>query len=204
MQPKPASPRPRTRLMPAQRMAQLLGCAVRVFARTGLASGVHAQVASAAEVAVSTVFVYFPTREALVEAVITEVDRYLVDLVATIASTQQSATDKLLAILHEFSVTVDTAPAYIKIWLNWSTDVDDVTWARYVDFQDRIIAAFGDIIVAGKATGEIAQDINPMLGAHLVMSAGHMIAQLKFRGRDQREVDDFVRELIRGAVLPKG
>ena len=204
MHPKPASPRPRTRLMPAQRRAQLLGCAVQVFARTGLASGVHAQVASAAEVAVSTVFVYFPTREALVEAVITEVDRYLVDLVATIVNTQKPATDKLLAILHEFSVTVDTAPAYIKIWLNWSTDVDDATWTRYVDFQDRIIAAFSDIIVAGKAAGEIAKDINPMLGAHLVMSAGHMIAQLKFRGRDQREVDDFVRELIRGAVLPKG
>lgn len=204
MPPKPTSPRPRTRLSPAQRTAQLLACAVRVFARTGLASGVHAQVASAAGVAVSTVFVYFPTRVALVQAVVTEVDRYLVDLVAGIAGTEKSATDKLLTILYEFSVTVDTAPDYIKIWLNWSTDVADATWAHYVDFQDRIIAAFGDIIVAGKAAGEIPKDVNPLLGAHLVMSAGHMIAQMKFRGRDQREVDEFLRELIRGAVLPKG
>lgn len=190
----------RTRLAPEQRTAQLLDSAIKVFARTGLASGVHAQVASEAEVAVSTVFIYFPTREALVDAVITEIDRYLVDLVANIAVTQQSAVEKLVAILHEFSVTVDTAPHYIKIWLNWSTDVDDATWARYVDFQDRIIGAFSDIIASGIAAGEIVKGVNPLLGGHLVMSGGHMLAQMKFRGRTQTEVDEFARVLIRGAA----
>jgi len=181
----------------------LLHCAIKVFARTGLASGVHAQVADEAHVAVSTVFLYFPTREALVDAVITEVDRYLVELVANAAKKPMPAADKLLAILHAFSVTVDEAPDYIKIWLNWSTDVDDVTWTRYVDFQDRILAAFGEIIARGKARGEIADNVKSSLGAHLVMSAGHMIAQMKFRGRNQKEVDEFLRVLIRGAVLPK-
>lgn len=190
----------RTRLAPAQRSAQLLDSAIKVFARTGLASGVHAQVAMEAEVAVSTVFLYFPTREALVDAVITEIDRYLVELVANIAMTQQPAVDKLMAILHEFSVTVDSAPHYIKIWLNWSTDVDDATWARYVDFQDRVIGAFSDIIASGMAAGEIVKDVNPLLGGHLVMSGGHMLAQMKFRGRTQAEVDEFARVLIRGAA----
>ncbi len=193
----------RRRLSPEQRTSELLDCAIKVFARTGLASGVHAQVANEAAVAVSTVFVYFPTREALIDAVITEVDRYLSDLVGRIANTPRAAPDKLLEILHEFSTTVDTAPDYIKIWLNWSTDVDDSTWARYVDFQDRILAAFSDIILAGKEMGEIGNDVNPLLGAHLVMGAGHMIAQMKFRGRNQREVDEFLLVLIRGAILPK-
>ena len=195
--------RRRTRLSPEQRTAQLLDSAVKVFARTGLASGVHAQVAREAGVAVSTVFIYFPTREALVNAVISEVDRYLVNLVAAIAQSERSAVDKLLAILHEFSVTVDTAPDYVKIWLNWSADVNESTWTRYVDFQDRIIAAFGDIFASGKASGEILSDASPLLGGHLVMSAGHMIAQMKFRGRDQEEVDKFLSVLIRGAVLSK-
>ena len=192
--------RRRTRLAPEQRTAQLLDSAIRVFARTGFASGVHAQVAAEAEVAVSTVFLYFPTREALVDAVITESDRYLVDLVANIASAEQSAVAKLMAILHEFSVTVDTAPHYIKIWLNWSTDVDDANWARYVDFQNRIINAFGEIISKGIAAGEIAEDTNPSLGAHLVMSGGHMLAQMKFCGKTQAEVDEFARVLVRGAA----
>ncbi|MGE0487547.1 MAG: TetR/AcrR family transcriptional regulator [Gammaproteobacteria bacterium] len=195
--------RRRSRLNPERRFAQLLDCAIKVFARTGLASGVHAQVAEEAHVAVSTAFVYFPTREALVDAVVTEVDRYLVELVANAAQKRKPAADKLLAILHAFSMTVDQAPDYIKIWLNWSTDVDDATWARYVDFQDRILAAFDAIITRGKARGEIADNVNAALSAHLVMSAGHMIAQMKFRGRDQQEVDEFLRVLIRGAVLPK-
>jgi TetR/AcrR family hemagglutinin/protease transcriptional regulator len=202
MTPDKSAPRRRTRLTPAQRTAQLLDNALKVFARTGLASGVHAQVASEAGVAVSTVFLYFPTREALVDAVISEIDRFLVKLVANIADSQAPAIEKLLAILRKFSVTVDTAPDYIKIWLNWSTEVDDATWARYVDFQDRIIAAFGDIISKGQATGEINRDVNSVLGGHLVMSAGHMIAQLKFRGRGQHEVDEFLNALIRGAVTP--
>lgn len=196
--------RRRTRLAPEQRTAQLLDSAIRVFARTGFASGVHAQVATEAEVAVSTVFLYFPTREALVDAVITEIDRYLVDLVANIASTRQPSVAKLLAILHEFSVTVDTAPHYIKIWLNWSTDVDDANWARYVDFQDRIISAFSDIIAQGIEAGEIVDDTNPLLGGHLVMSGGHMLAQMKFSGRTQAEVDEFARVLVRGAAPVKG
>ncbi len=190
----------RTRLAPEQRSAQLLDSAIKVFARTGLASGVHAQVATEAQVAVSTVFLYFPNRESLVDAVITEIDRYLVQLVANIANTQQPAVDKLRAILHEFSVTVDSAPHYIKIWLNWSTDVDDVTWTRYVDFQDRIIGAFSDIIACGIKAGEIVTDVNPLLGGHLVMSGGHMLAQMKFRGRSQAEVDEFAQVLLRGAV----
>jgi TetR/AcrR family hemagglutinin/protease transcriptional regulator len=190
----------RTRLAPEQRSAQLLDSAIKVFARTGLASGVHAQVATEAQVAVSTVFLYFPNRESLVDAVITEIDRYLVQLVANIANTQQPAVDKLRAILHAFSVTVDSAPHYIKIWLNWSTDVDDATWTRYVDFQDRIIGAFSDIIACGIKAGEIVADVNPLLGGHLVMSGGHMLAQMKFRGRSQAEVDEFAQVLLRGAV----
>ncbi len=207
MAPADAPRKRRTRLAPEQRTAQLLDSAIKVFARTGLASGVHAQVATEAEVAVSTVFIYFPTREALVDAVITEIDRYLADLVANIAKTEQPAVDKLMAILHEFSVTVDTAPHYIKIWLNWSTDVDDATWARYVEFQDRIIGAFSDIIAMGIAAGEIVKDVNPLLGGHLVMSGGHMLAQMKFRGRTQAEVDEFAHVLVRGAApltVPRG
>ncbi len=85
-------------------------------------------------------------REALIDVVITEVDRYLTDLVRRIANTSRAASARVLAILHEFSTTVDTAPDRIKIWLISNSNVDDSTWTRYVDFQDQILAAFSDII----------------------------------------------------------
>ena len=67
------------RLDPAQRRAQLLACAITAFAEVGISRAGHAEVARRAGVSVPTVFVYFPTREALVDAVLGEVGRYIVE-----------------------------------------------------------------------------------------------------------------------------
>ena len=59
-----AAPRSaRKRLPPDERRAQLLAIAIDVFAERGLGAARHAEIAERAGVAVSTVFVYFPTRE---------------------------------------------------------------------------------------------------------------------------------------------
>jgi hypothetical protein len=34
------------------------------------------------------------------------------------------------------------------------------------------------------------------MGAHLIMGSGHMIAQMKFRQRDDRLVENFIQTLI--------
>ena len=67
------------RLNPAARRAQLLACAMQVFARRGLGAARHAEVAATAGMSVATVFVYFPTRELLVKAVLDEVARFIHD-----------------------------------------------------------------------------------------------------------------------------
>jgi len=71
---------PRKRLPPEERRAQLLATALEVFARRGFGRAGHAEIAEAAGVAVSTVFVYFKTREALVGAVLAEVGRFYLEL----------------------------------------------------------------------------------------------------------------------------
>ena len=72
---KPRSPR---RLAAKARRELLLACALRVFARRGIGAAHHAEIAAAAGVSVPTVFVYFPTRAALVEAVLAEVERFYI------------------------------------------------------------------------------------------------------------------------------
>jgi TetR/AcrR family hemagglutinin/protease transcriptional regulator len=67
-----------TRTSPELRQAQLLACAMKVFARLGIGRAVHADVAREARVSVPTVFSYFPTGDALKIAVVTEIDRFLV------------------------------------------------------------------------------------------------------------------------------
>src|SRR5215510_2353636 len=75
----PVRPRAR-RLLPTERRAQLLICALRVFARRGLGEARHGEIAKEAGVSVPTVFFYFPTRNELVNAVLDEVERFYIEL----------------------------------------------------------------------------------------------------------------------------
>ena len=68
----------RRRLPPEERRAQLLSIAIDVFADRGLGAARHAEIAERAGVAVSTVFAYFETREALVDAVLREVADFFI------------------------------------------------------------------------------------------------------------------------------
>ena len=71
-----AAPPVRQRMRSDLRSEQLLSCAIRVIARNGLGSSGHAAIATDAKVSVPTVFAYFPTRQALLRAVVEDVDRF--------------------------------------------------------------------------------------------------------------------------------
>lgn len=189
-----------TRLPPAERRRQLSACAVRVFARYGLGNAGHAQVADEAGVSTPTVFLYMPNRQALIDCVLAEVDRYLVDMVEQAAAGATTAPAKLLAVTHAFARAIDSDRDYVKVFLNWGAVVHEETWPQYVDFQDRILATFEAIIEHGVERGEILPEVNPTWGAHLVMGSANMIAQMKFRGRGPSEIDSFLAALIRGAL----
>src|SRR5258708_34398162 len=96
------------RLDPAERRPQLLQCAIRVFARRGLGGAHHAEIAREARVSVPTVFFYFPTREALVMAVLDEVPKVLTQMTVTIHSGDRPAPQIVLAHAKAFADSVDT------------------------------------------------------------------------------------------------
>ena len=84
------------KLSPEKRREQLLRCALTVFARRGIGSARHAEIAQEAQVAVPTVFTYFPTREILVREVLSEVDQYLSQVVWSAIGAGNSVFEKLL------------------------------------------------------------------------------------------------------------
>jgi TetR/AcrR family transcriptional regulator, hemagglutinin/protease regulatory protein len=184
------------RLPPEVRQRRLLACAVREFARTGIGSAVHADIAREAGVSVPTVFQYFPSREILITSVLAEVERFLLQIIEQAVAARIASTEKIRTILLAFAVAVDAYPDYIKIWLNWSTIIAAPTWPHYVAFQDKVLAKLEALIEEGKAAGEIPREIDAAIGAHLIMGSGHMIAQMKFRDRDDAMVETFVRSLI--------
>jgi TetR/AcrR family hemagglutinin/protease transcriptional regulator len=112
----------------AERRALLLQCAVRVFARRGIGAAHHAEVAREAKVSVPTVFFYFPTREALVNAVLEEVARFIIEMAETAHGKHRPAPEIFLEHARAFADAVDTHPDHIRVLLEWSTALRDEVW----------------------------------------------------------------------------
>ncbi|MDA0821331.1 MAG: hypothetical protein O3C28_02775 [Proteobacteria bacterium] len=187
-------------MSPAARRDQLIACAVRVFAGYGIGNAGHAQVTDEAGVSTPSVFLYMPNLQALIDCVLSETGRYLEALVAEAAARSSSASGKLLAITRVFAHAIDTDPDYVKVFLNWGPVVHEETWPQYVDFKDRVVARFESIIDEGIERGQIPANVNSIWGAHLVIGSANMIAQMKFRGRAQSEINSILSALVRGAL----
>jgi len=193
--------RPRARrLLPAERRAQLLSCALRVFARRGLGEARHAEIAKDAGVSVPTVFVYFPTRGELVNAVLDEVERFFLVLAERVHASALPAPRVLLEHSVAFAESVDSHPDYARVWLDWSTAIRDEVWPRYLDFQERLVNILEKTIRRGQDEGTFATDVDAEDDARFLLSAAHMLAQMKFMRRAPEKVDRFVRTVIRAAT----
>lgn len=187
------------RLDPSQRRPQLLECAMRVFARRGLGGARHSEIAKEAQVSVPTVFFYFPTREALVKAVLDEVARFLTEMTVRIHDSSAPAPDIILAHTKAFADSVDAHPDYARVWLDWSTAMREEIWPLYLEFQENIVGIIANTIrrwqrKRGMSEEEAEDD------ARLLVGSAHMIAQLKFTRCAPEKVDHFLRTLVRSTL----
>lgn len=66
-------------MSPEDRRQQILSCGIKVFAEKGISNATHADIATEADVAIPTVFHYFPTIDVLQQAVLLEVKKFLLD-----------------------------------------------------------------------------------------------------------------------------
>ena len=187
------------RLDPAERRPQLLQCAIRVFARRGLGGAHHAEIAREARVSVPTVFFYFPTREALVMAVLDEVARFLTEMTVTIHSAGGDAPQVVLAHAKAFANSVDTHTDYARVWLDWSTAMREEIWPRYLEFQEKIVAIIANTISRWRLERDIVDD-EAEDDARLIVGSAHMIAQMKFTRCPGDKVDHFLRTLVRSTL----
>jgi TetR/AcrR family hemagglutinin/protease transcriptional regulator len=200
MEPKSSTKRARARrLDPAERRPQLLQCAIRVFARRGLGGAHHAEIAREARVSVPTVFFYFPTREALVMAVLDEVARFLTEMAVTIHSGSGDAAQLVLAHAQAFADSVDTHTDYARVWLDWSTAIREEIWPRYLEFQENIVVIIANTIRRWRVGRGIVDD-DAEDDARLIVGSAHMIAQLKFTRCPPDKLDHFLRTRVRSTL----
>lgn len=183
------------RLAPEERRAQLLAAAIRVFARRGLSGARPAEVAREARVSEATVYVYFPTREALVTAVFDEVGSYFVALNRPALEKRDATLSEVLAgLLRTFGESVESDPDYTRIWLNWSTAIRDDVWPRFLAVEDRIIQQLTETI--RRLEGGAPRGAHPEDCARLLIAAAEMIARLKLSGRPAAEAERFGASVV--------
>ena len=185
---------------PDDRRVQLLAHGVRVFAQLGIGRASHAEVARAAGVSVATVFNYFPSRENLVDQVLSRVDEFLSDMTERAELSALPAPEALYKLMITFANAANSNPDMIRVWLEWSTSIRDDTWPKYLEFQERIIGRLRQLIISGQKAGTVGADVDPADAARMTVGDAHMVALMQFANRASSDMDRFLRHMIESVL----
>jgi|TARA_B110001454_G_scaffold19239_1_gene17884 TetR/AcrR family hemagglutinin/protease transcriptional regulator len=170
----------RRRLAPEERKRLLLNDAVEVFANRGIGRGGHTEIAEMGGVSVATVFNYFNTREDLVEAVLDEVEAKLLTLAEEIYSQGDAPLDAISQHLKAFMELCETEPAYIKVWLEWSCSIREGIWARYIEFQNKLLAMIAKQVDKAIKNGDLAPGLSASERARWLLGNSQMLVSMAF------------------------
>lgn len=198
----PAPAPRRTRLSPDARRAQLLNCAITVFARGGLGRGNHAAIAELAGVSVATVFHYFPTRDELVAAVLDQVETFFLDLAEETHRQQGPLPEILVAHGEAFLRAAQTHSVYVRVWLDWSTAIRETVWPRFLTFQERLVAIVTASVRRGRERGDVAASVDPEDTARLFVGNAHMAALMTFAPSTGLDLHHLVRRAVSALLAP--
>jgi TetR/AcrR family hemagglutinin/protease transcriptional regulator len=184
-------------MAPDDRRALLLRHALAVFARRGLGGARHAEIAKDAGVSVAATFVYFPTREDLVDAVLAEVERFYLAQAEAIHAGTLPASRVLLEHARAFAASVASHPDYARVWLDWSTAFRDEVWTRYLAFQARMVRLLARTMRRGQRDGSVDAAVAVEDEAQLLFGGAHMVAQMQFTGVPPARLERFLKSLVR-------
>jgi TetR/AcrR family hemagglutinin/protease transcriptional regulator len=194
------SAKDRKRLPPEERRAQLLEIAIDVFAERGLGAARHAEIAERAGVAVSTVFVYFPTREDLVRDVLDAVAGFFLGLLERAHAQEAPCTDILRGIYGRFAQQLETHRSHVLVWLEWGSAVRAEVWPAYRAFSEKAVALTKRTFERGQREGCVSADADCESLARLFTSTSQSIARLQLGDVDPETIARF-QETALGAVL---
>jgi TetR/AcrR family hemagglutinin/protease transcriptional regulator len=196
----PAATEKRRRLPPEQRRAQLLAIAIDVFADRGLGAARHAEIAERAGVAVSTVFVYFPTREELVDAVLDEVSEFFLKAAERLHGQDKDCVEILRDVSTAFLDFVQTHRSQAIVWLEWGAAVREDVWPRYRAFTEAIVAITRRTLDRCQQEGCVPPNSDTESLARLFASSSQSIARLQLGGVDPQTVARFQQTVLRAIV----
>jgi TetR/AcrR family hemagglutinin/protease transcriptional regulator len=189
-----------TRMSPEARRAQLLQCALSIFAEKGLGEANHTDLAEAAGVSVPTTFHYFPTREDLTAVVIGEVTRFLLEdfVESRIATEMEAGSAAIGSMLLAFADAIDTHPDHIRVWLQLSSAVRDGYWQDYLTFYINVLRRIKVLLLRGLRDGSIHPELDVDAASRIIVGCAHMVAHIKFGDGNRDVIEQTINSLVRG------
>lgn len=177
----------RKRLSPEARRAQLLDTAIDVFAEMGLERAGHGDIAKRAGVSTPTVFNYFPTRDALVSAVLVQMDVFIDDMFNRVPKQADNRRHRILQLAGVFQNMVAEQPNAAKLLLKWGVSFDPDIRPAYLDFQSRMIDRM--VAILPDNPSDIAQ---ARAEARILYGASNLFAAMAFDNFRPEEMINFV------------
>lgn len=153
--------KPRTRLSPKKRKQQLMDISLDVFARRGIGRGGHADIAEIAQVSVATVFNYFPTREDLVDDVLTYVVRQFSNFLSDNIDLDLHAKDNLQNLTSAMVNLIAEDCHWLKVWFEWSASTRDEVWPLFVSTNRTNQLLVQNMFIKAIERGEVSNQHDP-------------------------------------------
>ncbi|WP_262694826.1 TetR/AcrR family transcriptional regulator [Kordiimonas aquimaris] len=182
----------RTRLSPEERREQLLQAAIDLFAERGFGEAKHADIAKRAGVSTAATFVYFPTREELLIAVVEEVARFYLALFDGIEGGKGTASDVLHGLAARIVSLVDTHLSYVLVQHGWAARFDKDLRTRFLAFQDQVLSKISEILWASE--DNMMRDGRD--DARILLSASEALAIMKVDGEPDEKLERFTKHTI--------
>ncbi|MBL4789410.1 MAG: TetR/AcrR family transcriptional regulator [Kordiimonadaceae bacterium] len=183
----------RKRLNPAARKQQLLEAAIALFAEQGIGEAKHADIARRVGISTAATFVYFPTRDALLNDVVEEIGRYYLAMFEGLEPHQGGAAEILKQLAGRSMSTNEDRPNYMRVWLGWSTRFDSGLRSKYLHFQEQMLSKLSEVLWA--CEDSISRENRD--DARILMSAAQALSLMKIDGEPEEKLARFTDHTIK-------
>ena len=138
--------------------------------RTVRARGVHEtrmdEIASAAEVSKGTLYLYFPSKDALLAGLAERNVRDAVPKLREVATSDASGLDRLLGMIGAFVEHIDESPSVYRLMIEWMNqdELDDSSdaFAAYRARVSEVMQLMVQCTLDGTRDGSIRSDVDPL------------------------------------------
>lgn len=196
-----AQPRKRQRLSQEDRRSQLLKCAVKIFAEHGLNAANHALIAEDAGVSVPTVFFYFSSRDKLVDAVLSDVERVHIINFKRAGKSKKPANIVLRELGDGMTTVLEDHRYHSRIFLEWSIMAGADIWPRFLKLHAFIINTLTKIIERGQKEGSCHANLVAEDEAYILHASAYTITQMKLTGYGQDKIERYITSVLRTVAI---